>query len=66
MLSYTFSRHFFAVFRHKICFFIIFISFLIKFFYQILFIIKFPQQHINQPETRIGAVQMSVELCATV
>ena len=28
--------------------------------------IKFPQQHINQSETWIGGVQMSVELYATI
>ena len=46
---------FFVVFHHKIGVFIIFISFFKK-------SLKFPQQNINQSETRIGGFQLSAEL----
>ena len=56
-LHIHFCYFFFVVFHHKICVFIIFISF---FWYSL----KFPQQNINQSEMWIGGFQLSVELYA--
>ena len=52
-LTFFVCLFFFAVFHHKICVFIILISFF-------WWIIKFPQQNINQSEIRVGDKKLSV------
>ena len=54
---YVLFWHFFVVFHHKICIFIIFISFSDK-------VSNFRNRNINQAETWIGDFQLSAELFA--